>query len=127
MIQAISFSCKYCETVVIYPYKIICFFLYYKGSRNDPEDAERVISMTAIQYLNLLKTCSLIFLGGDILLFAFDHKVLGVIVLFSELVLMWRLYRCPNCRHSLDERVSLRDVECCPYCGYDFHKMRKEN
>ena len=83
--------------------------------------------MTTIRYLNILKTCFLIFLGGDILLFAFHYNVLGVIILFSGLILMWRLYRCPNCKHSLDDRVSLKDVECCPYCGYDFHKMPGEN
>ena len=83
--------------------------------------------MTTIQYLNILKTGSLIFLGVDILLLAFGYKVLGVILLFGGLILMWRLYRCPNCNHSLDDRVSLKDVECCPYCGYDFHKIRKQN
>ena len=83
--------------------------------------------MSVIKYLKLLKACSFLLLGGDILLFAFGHKVLGLIVLFSGLYLMWKLYRCPICDHALDERMSLEDIECCPYCGYDFHKGRKGN
>ena len=83
--------------------------------------------MSTIKYLKLLKTCFSLFLGGDILLFAFDYKVPGTIVLFSGLFLMWRLYRCPNCKHELDDRMSLKDIECCPYCGYDFHKEPKKN
>ena len=82
--------------------------------------------MSTIKYLKLLKTCDSLLLAGDILLFAFGYKVWGVIVLFSGFIIMWRLYRCPICKHELDYRVSLNDIECCPYCGYNFHKNIKE-
>ena len=80
--------------------------------------------MTVIQYL-LLKLCFFLFLAGDILLLAFGDKWLGVIILFSGLLAMWRLYRCPSCGHSLDDRVSLKEIRYCPYCGCDFHAERK--
>ena len=88
---------------------------------------ESVISMSTIKYLKLLKICDSLLLGGDILLFAFGYKVWGVIVLFSGFIIMWRLYRCPICKHELDYRVSLNEIECCPYCGYDFHINHKGN
>ena len=76
--------------------------------------------INVITYLTFLKTCFLLFLGGDILLFAFHHRLLGVILLFSGLFLMWRLYRCPVCKCPLDGRMSLRKMNCCPCCGCDF-------
>lgn len=81
--------------------------------------------MNTITYLFLLKVCFFLSLGVDIVLFAFNYTLLGAVVLFVELILMRKLYRCPECKCPLDFRLSLRKMEYCPSCGCDFISDRK--
>ena len=43
----------------------------------------------------------------------------GVAALAVALALSMGLYRCPDCRRPLDERLSLKHLTVCPYCGCD--------
>lgn len=81
--------------------------------------------MNTITYLFLLKACFFLSLGADILLFIFNYTLLGAVVLFAELILMWKLYRCPECKCHLDFRMPLRKMEYCPSCGCDFISDKK--
>ena len=81
--------------------------------------------MNTITYLFWVKTCFFLFLAVDIVLFAFNFYVLGGIVLFAGLIIMWRLYRCPVCKCHLDPRLALREMEYCPSCGCDFISHKK--
>lgn len=82
-------------------------------------------AMNTITYLFLVKACFLLSLGVDIILFTFNLPVLGTIALFGGLIIMWRLYRCPECKCHLDFRLSLSKIEYCPSCGCDFISHKK--
>lgn len=81
--------------------------------------------MNTITYLFFVKVCFFLFLGFDITLFALGYTVPGAMVLFGELFLMQRFYRCPECKSALDIRVPLRKMEYCPSCGCDFVSHKK--
>lgn len=87
--------------------------------------SHRGTMMNAITYLFLIKTCFFLFLGVVIIMFALDYNIVAAILLVIGLVLMWKLYRCPECKCHLDYRVPLRDQDYCPSCGCNLtlHEM----
>lgn len=72
-------------------------------------------------YLTFLSTVRLgsflLLLASVTLIVALGQFLWGVVVL--ALALSMGLYRCPDCRRPLDERLSLRHLAVCPYCGCD--------
>ena len=81
--------------------------------------------MNTLTYLFCLKAGFFLSLGVDILLLAFHHPIPGGILLLGGLTVMWRFYRCPECKRPLDLRLPLREMEYCPSCGCDFTSHTK--
>ena len=51
------------------------------------------------------------------LIIVYNTKILGTILVFVSLFLEWKLYRCPNCKKVLDQRVNISKHPYCPNCG----------
>lgn len=75
-----------------------------------------------LSFLSLVRAGSALLLLASVTLIALGQFLWGVGVL--ALALPMGLYRCPDCRRQLDERLSLRHLAVCPYCGCDL-KNRK--
>lgn len=74
---------------------------------------------TYLTFLSLVRLGSFLLLLASATLIALGQFLWGVVVLVVALALSMGLYRCPDCRRPLDERLSLRHLAACPYCGCD--------
>lgn len=72
---------------------------------------------TYLTFLSMVRLGSFLLLLASVTLIALGQLLWGVVVL--ALALSMGLYRCPDCRRPLDERLSLRHLSVCPYCGCD--------
>jgi len=72
---------------------------------------------TYLTFLSMVRLGSFLLLLASVTLIALGQFLWGVVVL--ALALSMGLYRCPDCRRPLDERLSLRHLSVCPYCGCD--------
>lgn len=72
---------------------------------------------TYLTFLSMVRLGSFLLLLASVTLIAPGQLLWGVVVL--ALALSMGLYRCPDCRRPLDERLSLRHLSVCPYCGCD--------
>lgn len=70
-------------------------------------------------FLSLVRIGSFLLLLASVTLLALGQFLWGVVVLVVALALSMGLYRCPDCRRQLDERLSLKHLRVCPYCGCD--------
>lgn len=70
-------------------------------------------------FLSLVRAGSSLLLLASVTLIALGQFLWGVGVLALALALPIGLYRCPDCRRPLDERLSLKHLWVCPYCGCD--------
>ena len=77
---------------------------------------------TYLTFLSMVRLGSFLLLLASVTLIALGQFLWGVVVL--ALALSMGLYRCPDCRRPLDERLSLRHLSVCPYCGCNL-KNRK--
>ena len=74
---------------------------------------------TYLTFLSTVRLGSFLLLLASVTLIALGQFLWGVVVLVVALALSMGLYRCPDCRRPLDERLSLRHLSVCPYCGCD--------
>lgn len=74
---------------------------------------------TYLTFLSLVRLGSFLLLLASVTLIALGQFLWGVAVLAVALALSMGLYRCPDCRRQLDERLSLKHLTVCPYCGCD--------
>lgn len=74
---------------------------------------------TYLTFLSLVRLGSFLLLLASVTLIALGQFLWGVAALAVALALSMGLYRCPDCRRPLDERLSLRHLAVCPYCGCD--------
>ena len=74
---------------------------------------------TYLTFLSMVRLGSFLLLLASVTLIALGQFLWGVVVLVVALALSMGLYRCPDCRRPLDERLSLRHLSVCPYCGCD--------
>lgn len=72
---------------------------------------------TYLTFLSMVRLGSFLLLLASVTLIALGQLLWGAVVL--ALALSMGLYRCPDCRRPLDERLSLRHLSVCPYCGCD--------
>lgn len=72
-----------------------------------------------LSFLSLVRAGSALLLLASVTLLALGQFLWGVGVLVLSLALSIGLYRCPDCRRQLDERLSLRHLGGCPCCGCD--------
>jgi len=72
---------------------------------------------TYLTFLSMVRLGSFLLLLASVTLIALGQLLWGVVVL--ALALSMGLYRCPDCRRPLDERLSLRHLSVCPYCSCD--------
>lgn len=72
-----------------------------------------------LSFLSLVRAGSALLLLASVTLLALGQFLWGVGVLVLSLSLSIGLYRCPDCRRQLDERLSLRHLGVCPCCGCD--------
>ena len=79
---------------------------------------------TYLTFLSMVRLGSFLLLLASVTLIAPGQFLWGVVVLVLALALSMGLYRCPDCRRQLDERLSLRHLSVCPYCGCNL-KNRK--
>ena len=74
---------------------------------------------TYLTFLSLVRLGSFLLLLASVTLIALGQFLWGVAALAVALALSMGLYRCPDCRRPLDERLSLKHLTVCPYCGCD--------
>lgn len=74
---------------------------------------------TYLTFLSMVRLGSFLLLLASATLIALGQFLWGVVVLVVALALSMGLYRCPDCRRPLDERLRLRHLSVCPYCGCD--------
>lgn len=74
---------------------------------------------TYLTFLSMVRLGSFLLLLASVTLIALGQFLWGVAVLAVALALSMGLYRCPDCRRQLDERLSLKHLTVCPYCGCD--------
>lgn len=79
---------------------------------------------TYLTFLSLVRLGSFLLLLASVTLIALGQFLWGVAALAVALALSMGLYRCPDCRRPLDERLRLRHLSVCPYCGCNL-KNRK--
>lgn len=79
---------------------------------------------TYLTFLSMVRLGSFLLLLASVTLIALGQFLWGVAVLAVALALSMGLYRCPDCRRPLDERLRLRHLSVCPYCGCNL-KNRK--
>lgn len=79
---------------------------------------------TYLTFLSMVRLGSFLLLLSSATLIALGQFLWGVVVLVVALALSMGLYRCPDCRRPLDERLRLKHLTVCPYCGCDL-KNRK--
>lgn len=72
-----------------------------------------------LSFLSLVRAGSALLLLASVTLLALGQFLWGMGVLVLSLALSIGLYRCPDCRRQLDERLSLKHLWVCPYCGCD--------
>ena len=72
-----------------------------------------------LSFLSWVRAGSALLLLASVTLIALGQFLWGVGVLALSLALSIGLYRCPDCRRQLDERLSLKHLGVCPYCGCD--------
>ena len=72
-----------------------------------------------LSVLSLVRAGRALLLLASVPLLALGQFLWGVGVLVLSLALSIGLYRCPDCRRQLDERLSLRHLGVCPCCGCD--------
>ena len=72
-----------------------------------------------LSFLSLVRAGSALLLLASVTLIALGQFLWGVAALAVALALSMGLYRCPDCRRPLDERLSLKHLTVCPYCGCD--------
>lgn len=74
---------------------------------------------TYLTFLSMVRLGSFLLLLACVTLIALGQFLWGVAALAVALALSMGLYRCPDCRRPLDERLSLKHLTVCPYCGCD--------
>lgn len=74
---------------------------------------------TYLSFLSMVRTASFLLLLASVTLIALGQFLWGVGVLVLALGLSIGLYRCPHCRRQLDEKLPLKHLWVCPYCGCD--------
>lgn len=74
---------------------------------------------TYLTFLSMVRLGSFLLLLASVTLIALGQFLWGVAVLAVALALSMGLYRCPDCRRPLDERLRLKHLTVCPYCGCD--------
>lgn len=74
---------------------------------------------TYLTFLSMVRLGSFLLLLASVTPIALGQFLWGVAVLVLSLALSMGLYRCPDCRRPLDERLRLRHLAVCPYCGCD--------
>ena len=72
-----------------------------------------------LSFLSLVRAGSALLLLASVTLLALGQFLWGVGVLALALGLSIGLYRCPDCRRQLDERLSLKHLWVCPCRGCD--------
>ena len=75
-----------------------------------------------LSFLSLVRAGSALLLLASVTLLTLGQFLWGVGVLVLSLALSIGLYRCPDCRRQLDERLSLRHLGVYPCCGCDLKK-----